>query len=124
MFLIEAFVIHSCIRILINKMNIKLDHTLVSYTLQEYMEENNLTQKKLAEATGIHRTRINEIIKGKQRMTIEFAIRIGHYTGTNPKYWLNLQTKDDLLSISKDEEEKIKKSITPMERDEIKEVAV
>ena len=105
-------------------MNIKLDHTLVSYTLQEYMEENNLTQKKLAEATGIHRTRINEIIKGKQRMTIEYAIRIGHYSGTSPKYWLNLQTQDDLLSINKDEEEKIKKSITPMERDEIKEVAV
>ena len=105
-------------------MNIKLDHTLVSYTLQEYMEENNLTQKKLAEATGIHRTRINEIIKGKQRMTVEYAIRIGHYSGTSPKYWLNLQTQDDLLSINKDEEEKIKKSITPMERDEIKEVAV
>ena len=99
-------------------MNIKLDYTLVSYTLQEYMEENNLTQKKLAEATGIHRTRINEIIKGKQRMTIEFAIRIGHYTCTNPKYWLNLQTKDDLLSINKDEEEKIKASIKPLKRDQ------
>ena len=99
-------------------MNIKLDYTLVSYTLQEYMEENNLTQKKLAEATGIHRTRINEIIKGKQRMTVEYAIRIGHYSGTSPKYWLNLQTQDDLLSIKKEEEEKIKASIKPLKRDQ------
>ena len=99
-------------------MNIKLDHTLVSYTLQECIDDYNLTQKKLAEATGIHRTQINEIIKGKQRMTVEFAIRIGHYSGTSPKYWLNLQTQDDLLSISKEEEKKIKASIKPLKRDQ------
>ena len=51
-------------------------------------------------------------------MTIEFAIRIGHYTGTSPQFWINLQGKDDLLSISKEEEEKIKASIKPLKRDQ------
>ena len=54
-------------------------------------------------------------------MTVEFAIRIGYCTGTNPKYWLNLQTKDDLLSINKKEEEKIKASIKPLKRAKLRE---
>ena len=57
-------------------------------------------------------------------MTVEYAIRLGYYTKGNPQFWINLQSKDDLLSISKEEEKKIKKSITPMERAEIKEFAV
>ena len=105
-------------------MNIKLDHTLVSYTLQELLTHYHLTQKNLAESTGIPAPRINAMIKGKQRMTIEYAIRIGYYTGTDPKFWINLQGKDDLLSISKEEEKKIKASIKPLKRAEIKEFAV
>ena len=54
-------------------------------------------------------------------MTVEFAIRIGHYTGTSPKFWINLQGKDDLLSISKEEEEKIKASIKPLKRAKLRE---
>ena len=99
-------------------MNIKLDHTLVSSVLQEFLEGHNLTQKKLAEATGIPAPRLNAMIKGRQRMTVEYAIRIGHYTGTDPKNWINLQGRDDLSSINKEEEEKIKASIKPLKRDQ------
>ena len=105
-------------------MNIKLDYTMVSYALQQLLTDYHLTQKNLAESTGIPAPRLNAMIKGRQRMTVEYAIRIGHYTGTNPKNWINLQADDDLSSIDKEEEGKIKKSITPMERAEIKEVAV
>ena len=99
-------------------MNIRLDYTLVSSVLQEFLDGNNLTQKKLAESTGIPAPRLNAMIKGKQRMTLEYAIRIGHYTKSNPQFWINLQGKDDLLSINKDEEEKIKASIKPLRRDQ------
>ena len=46
-------------------MNIKLDYTLVSYTLQEYIDDYNLTQKKLAESTGISASCLNGLLKGK-----------------------------------------------------------
>ena len=97
-------------------MNIKLDHTLVSYTLQQLLTDYHLTQKNLAESTGIPAPRLNAMIKGKQRMTIEYAIRIGYYTGTDPQNWINLQNDDDFLSINQEEKEKIKATIKPLKK--------
>ena len=102
-------------------MNIKLDHTLVSSVLQEFIKGYDLTQKKLAKATGIPVPRLNAMIKGGQRMTVEYAIRLGYYTKGNPQFWINLQSKDDLLSISKEEEKKIKASIKPLKRAKLRE---
>ena len=102
-------------------MNIKLHHTLVSYTLQPLLKDYHLTQKNLAESTGIPAPRLNAMIKGKQRMTIEYAIRIDHYTGTDPQNWQNLQNEDDFLSINQEEKEKIKATIKPLKRAKLRE---
>lgn len=58
--------------------------------------EFNLTQQKLAQALGVSRRTINEIIKGKRAITADMALRLGKFTKTSPETWLNLQNTVNL----------------------------
>jgi len=36
--------------------------------------------------------RISQIVEGKRSMTGDTALRLGHWLGTSPQFWLNLQS--------------------------------
>ena len=40
--------------------------------------------------------RISQIINGKRSITGDTALRLGHWFGISPQFWLNLQTAYDL----------------------------
>lgn len=61
-----------------------------------YMPRFDLTQIRLAELIGVHRRVINKLIKEKQRISADLAIRFSKVFGTDPRYWLNLQADLDL----------------------------
>jgi addiction module HigA family antidote len=56
-----------------------------------------IRQAALAHAMGISPVRINQIINGHAPITPEMALRIGKVTGTEPEYWLALQSEFDLF---------------------------
>jgi len=62
----------------------------------EYLEELNMTQQKLADAIGITRVRINEIILGKRAITPDTAFRLAKFFNTTPEFWIGLQTNYDM----------------------------
>jgi addiction module HigA family antidote len=51
----------------------------------------NLSQEALAKRLGVSRRRINEIVRGRRAITADTALRLGHYFGTGPEFWLSLQ---------------------------------
>ena len=57
----------------------------------EYLEELHMTQQQLAEAIGITRVRINEIVLGKRSVTPDTAFRLAKYFNTTPDFRMNLQ---------------------------------
>ncbi len=63
---------------------------------EEFLDELNLKPGTLAEAIGVDRTRIKNIIDGKRDITADTALRLATYFGTTPEFWLNLQTHYDL----------------------------
>lgn len=63
----------------------------------KYLEPLNLTQQQLAEALGITRVRINEIILGKRSVTLDTAFRLSKYFKTTPEFWISLQMNVDML---------------------------
>jgi len=63
---------------------------------QEYLEPLKLTQQQLADALGISRVRINEIILGKRSVTPDTAFRLSKYFNTTPDFWINLQMYVDM----------------------------
>ena len=62
----------------------------------EFLEPLNMTQQRLAEALGITRVRVNEIITGKRSITPDTAFRLAKFFKTTPDFWLNLQLNIDM----------------------------
>lgn len=63
---------------------------------EEFLAELDLTAYRLAQDLGIPQTRLSEILKRKRRITADTALRLGHYFGNSPKFWLGLQNDYDL----------------------------
>ena len=59
--------------------------------LKEEMEMMGITQKALAETTGVSKTIINEVINGKRKIGAELAVKLEKALYSPAKYWLNLQ---------------------------------
>jgi len=64
--------------------------------LLNFLQPINVSQYRLAQATGISVSRINDLIKGRRGITPDMAIRLGAAFDTGPELWLNLQHDYDM----------------------------
>lgn len=64
--------------------------------LADELAELDITPTELARQLDVPPNRILQIIQGKRSITGDTALRLGHWFGTNPQFWLNLQTAHDL----------------------------
>ncbi|MGA1984487.1 MAG: HigA family addiction module antitoxin [Acidobacteriaceae bacterium] len=60
------------------------------------LEELSLTASELARQLSVPPNRITSILKGQRAITGDTALRLGHYFGTSPQFWLNLQSLYEL----------------------------
>jgi addiction module HigA family antidote len=63
--------------------------------LKDWLEPMGLSQYALAKAIGVPPRRINEIVKGLRGITVDTALRLATYFGTDAQSWLNLQNHYD-----------------------------
>jgi addiction module HigA family antidote len=64
---------------------------------EDFLPDYKLTAGSLAKAMGLKdRTRIERIIREKQPITADTALRLGKVFGTSAQFWINLQTAHDL----------------------------
>lgn len=70
--------------------------------LEEFLQPMNLSQNQLALALRVPARRINEIVHGSRRITADTALRLAHYFGMSPRFWLGLQMDYD-LDVAEDE---------------------
>ena len=66
--------------------------------LKRELEVRGLSANKVALALGVPSGRITDILNGKRAITPDTAIRLGEFFGNSPLFWLNLQTKHDLVA--------------------------
>jgi addiction module HigA family antidote len=66
--------------------------------LLEFLEPMNLSQNRLARDICVPPRRINEIVRGKRRVTADTALRLARYFEMAPEFWLGLQMDFDLES--------------------------
>ena len=64
--------------------------------VQEEMDALGLTAKEFAEQLGVPSTHLGEFLAGRRPMDAEMALRLGHYFGISPEFWLKLQNLYDL----------------------------
>jgi addiction module HigA family antidote len=59
--------------------------------LAEQLEELDMSAAELARQLNVPTNRITEILNGQRAVTGDTALRLGHFFGTSPEFWLNLQ---------------------------------
>jgi addiction module HigA family antidote len=59
--------------------------------LAEELKELRLSAAELARQIDVPVNRITGIINGQRAVTADTALRLGHWFGTSPEFWLNLQ---------------------------------
>jgi len=64
--------------------------------LKEELDEADISAAELARNLGVPHNRFTEIIRGSRSITGDTALRLAHWFGTTPQFWLNLQTQYDL----------------------------
>ncbi len=65
--------------------------------LEEFIEPSGITQYRVAKDIGVGPRRVNEIVLGRRAITADTALRLGRYFGTTAQFWLNLQSRYDLV---------------------------
>ncbi|EKO3708899.1 HigA family addiction module antidote protein [Vibrio metschnikovii] len=61
----------------------------------EFLEPMGITSKALAEAMGVHRNTMSNLINGGV-LTAPVAIKLAAALGNTPEFWLNIQHAVDL----------------------------
>jgi addiction module HigA family antidote len=61
-----------------------------------YLAPHEITITAFAEACGVSRKHMSDIVNGHVGITAEMAARIAAALGTTAQYWLNLQNAVDL----------------------------
>lgn len=63
---------------------------------EDYLPDYDLTVSSLAEALGVSRQSINELLRERRAVSPEMALRLGRLFGSSPEFWLNAQRALDL----------------------------
>src|SRR4029078_2406977 len=60
--------------------------------LFDELQELGITPTALARQLAAPRNRLTQIIQGKRSITGDTALRLAHWFGMDPQFWLNLQS--------------------------------
>ena len=76
-----------------NKAQVPFVATHPGELIKDELKERKLTQKKLAEMTGIKASVISETISGKRSVSMNMAVALEKALGIPAEMWMNLQTQ-------------------------------
>jgi len=70
--------------------------------LAEELKALNMSAAELARQLGVPTNRVTQILHGTRSVTGDTALRLAHFFGSTPQFWLNLQNLYDLrLALKK-----------------------
>ena len=69
--------------------------------LADELEELGISPTELARQLNVPANRITQIIQGKRAISGDTALRLGHWFGMSPQFWLNLQSAYDVRVAEK-----------------------
>ena len=83
---------------------------------EEFLKPLRLTPYAVAKACGIPRTHIERIVREELGITADTALRLARLFATSAEFWLNLQTRYDMLTAQRAIAKELKR-ITPLSRE-------
>jgi addiction module HigA family antidote len=64
--------------------------------LAEELEALGVSPTELSRQIRVPANRISQIVNGKRAITGDTALRLAHWFGTSPQFWMNLQALFDV----------------------------
>lgn len=76
---------------------------------EDFLPDYDLTVSALAEAVGVSRQSINELLRERRAVSPEMALRLARPFGNSPEFWLNAQRAIDLWDAEQAIENDVRK---------------
>lgn len=86
---------------------------------EDYLSDYGLTVGRLAEALGVSRQSINELLRSRRAVSPEMSLRLARLFGNSPEFWLNAQRAVDLWDAAQVVKEEVSR-IKPLPRASIR----
>jgi len=64
--------------------------------LAEELDALGMSAAELARKISVPTNRVTQILNGTRSISGDTALRLGHFFGTSPQFWLNLQSLYDV----------------------------
>jgi antitoxin HigA-1 len=77
--------------------------------LAEELREIGMSAAALARQIDVPVNRVTGIINGQRGITADTALRLGHWFGTSPEFWLNLQSLYELRRARQEVGDEVRK---------------
>jgi addiction module HigA family antidote len=84
--------------------------------LAEELKELGISAAELARQLDVPVNRVTGILNGQRGITADTALRLGHWFGTSPEFWLNLQTLYELRLARREVGDRVKRLPTLTDR--------
>jgi addiction module HigA family antidote len=68
---------------------------------EDFLPDYGLTVSGLAEALGVSRQTMNELLRGRRAVSPAMALRLSRLFGNSPEFWLNAQRAVDLWDAAR-----------------------
>jgi len=68
---------------------------------EEFLEPLGLSAGRVAKACGVPRTRIERIAREQLGISGDTAVRLGKFFKTSPEFWMNLQSRYEVLEAQR-----------------------
>lgn len=81
---------------------------------EDFFPEFGLSVSGLAEAIGVSRQSVNELLRERRAISPEMALRLARLFGNSPEFWLNAQRAVDLWDATRAIEDDVTK-IKPLD---------
>jgi addiction module HigA family antidote len=76
--------------------------------LKEELDARGVSPTELARRIDVPANRVSQIVAGKRMVTADTALRLAHWFGTDPRFWMNLQAQFDLVAAEREAGERIR----------------
>ncbi len=80
---------------------------------EDFVPDYGLSVSGLAEALGVSRQTVNELLRERRSISPQMALRLSRLFGNSPEFWLNAQRAVDLWDASAAIERDLER-ITPL----------
>jgi addiction module HigA family antidote len=81
--------------------------------LHEFLEPMGISQYRLAKDISVPQRRISEIVQGKRSVSADTALRLGRFFGMEAQFWINLQSRYDLIVAEQTLSDRLDQEVRP-----------